>query len=170
MNNKGFSLVELIMVMFLVLMLAGTFGVMMGKSAESYSSVTNRLISLDDVQLAMLRLQRDVTSMTALLNNSTTSSLSLTHPAFPAGETFCLQNGALVIGGNTCAAGSPVLLRNVQSLNFAYYDASGNVTADLAAARRIRITVQITSANAGVVSLSSDVFPRVFLYGNFNFL
>ena len=60
-----------------------------------------------------------------------------------------------------------MLAPNVSGLTLTYYDQNYNVTATIADVRRIGIQLDVDVPAQGTMTLRSEVFPRSFIYTNF---
>lgn len=158
-HSAGFTLVEVILSITLLAITVAVTSVLMGRGLDAYYLVNTRTESLEQAQSALGRMQKEMTKVREINN------------AQP--DRFGFRDD---LGNNTdyhregiqLYRGEDRLAQNVTSLNFTYYRDNGTTTTAPPQVRRIRIDMEVASgAGSGPIVLRTDVFPRIFLYENF---
>jgi len=161
-QNRGFTLVELVLTIALLGIIGWVTGVVMIRSVESYSIVSDRKLSLSDARLAIDRIASDIRLIQATsdIQIFTASQMVFNIPSEP-NITYNL------VGSNLQRSGF-LLASPATQLAFNYLDDNGNETAVKANIKRIRVTVSIGTHNShGVNQIRTTIFPRNFYYADY---
>lgn len=161
-KQDGFSMTETIMAIVVISIVSLSFAPMFMEMVGSYSLANSRSRALHDARHAMFQISRELLTVS---NNSITA-ISPTQIDFndsAGAPTFYRVNSGSLWRNNV------LLSPNVNSLNFTYLDQDGVATANLGLIRRITIEMVIGApGNQGTVPLRTEIFPRAFVYDNFN--
>lgn len=160
MNRHGFTATEVILGVVIMSITALSFAPLMTQAIGSYSLSAARTRTVHDARHAMLQMTREILliSTNEILGANSTQLQFVDQVG--ANTDYRLQGGS-IFRGNT------LLVPNVNALTFSYLDSNGAPTNVLATIRRIGITLRVTSPAQGNVTLRSEVFPRGFVYNNF---
>lgn len=160
-RNAGFSMVETILAIALTSIVALSFSPMLMQSVGSYSLATSRSRSLSDARHAMFHMSRELLQ----LSTADIQGISATQLQFIDSQG---QATNFTFNAGSVFQGATLLVPNVNNLTFSYLDSAGVVTNVIANVRRIVISLNVQSAgNQGTVALRTEVFPRGFMYTNF---
>lgn len=157
--SKGFSLVELILSMALLGIVVLVSGIIMGRGLDAYRLVTNRTEAVQDARFAFVRMQKELER----LRDVTVAS--------PQRIVFTDPDAADVefrLVGTTLYRDADILAQGISALTFTYYRDNGNETSSGPQVRRIHIDMTVQAGGgAGTLALRTDLFPRIFIYENF---
>ncbi|MDO8462061.1 MAG: type II secretion system protein [Deltaproteobacteria bacterium] len=161
--QKGFSLVETVLVIVVMAIIFTVTAELMIRSLTAYSLVTSRQDTLERAGLVMDRMIREIRLL---------GILSLQGPLSSTQITFRDSVGVVTnfsLNGTTLSRGNDLLASGIASLNFGYLDKNGNVTQSLPKVRRISIQITVSPNNnqGDPLILRSEVFPRNFSYASF---
>ena len=152
MRARGFTLVEMVMVIIILSVLGALTAPMMLKGMEAYEGTHKSLRTLDKLRYATERLAREIRETDL---NAGTYAISMA--AVPP-LTFTKTDGVLVTvssgGGNlnlgySVPAVSDVLTDEYSSVAFAYFDGDGVAAVTAAAVRYVEITLTLTNPTNG---------------------
>lgn len=163
-KNKGFTLVELVIVITIVGISAVTIGTILLGTVKAWTFKFNRSDILWDGRLAINRIAREI--RTVRDNASVTTASSSQFRFIDAGNvdiTYSLSSTNLNRTENGTAN---LLAENVSSLSFTYYDAVGAVipsptVSPVTNIKRVRINLTLIK-NGQTFYLQSDSMPRNF--------
>lgn len=170
-NNRGFSMIEVILALVIGAMTVGITTESMINNVDSYVFLANRKAALGDVRYAMNRISQEL--LTVNTGNITTTNGT---------KVIFVNDSATNVEFKLAANGSKLgvfrnadlLVDNVSSFTFIYYDANGTQLDPLSAAtpaatRRIKFTITTQALdNEGNITLSTIVTPRDFIgYNNY---
>lgn len=164
-------MIEVVLALVVGAMIVGITTESMINNVDSYVFLANRKAALGDARYAMNRISQEL--LTVNTGNITTTNgtkIVFTSDAATSVEFKLAANGSkLGIFRN-----SDLLVDNVSSFTFAYYDANGAQLDPLAAGtpaatKRIKFTITTQAVdNEGNVTLSTIVTPRDFIgYNNY---
>jgi len=165
MNKRGFTLVELVIVITIVGIIAGVVGYILPAVVRGWTFKTNRNDLLSDGRLAMNRMAREIREIKDLTGVITASASQLRF--LDIGDldiTYSLSGTDL---NRTEDGAANVLASSVSGLSFSYYDNGGNAVAvplvspSSTDIRRVRLNMTLTK-NGENVYLQSDSTPRNF--------
>ncbi len=141
MNQRGFSLVELIIVIAILAMLTGITLPLLQTGFNSY--FTQRDLSDADWQgrLALSRMARDMRDLATTSNISTATS---TQFSFTDNTNTAVS---YTLSGTTLQRNGLTLANGVSAMTFSYEDRMGAVAGTVAAIRYVSITLNITQNN-----------------------
>ena len=147
--TKAFTLLELLLVIAMVTILGMVLGPILGNAIQSSGLVSFRGQSLSEARNAMNRMVNEIRLIpsTSVLANIGATQLQFQYPAGTS-ITYSLSDTNLL-------RNSDILLGNVSSLAFTYYDALGATTATPANVRSIGIQFTTTA-----LTLRTRVFVR----------
>lgn len=172
-GERGFSLIELMIVVVIMTIVLGILGGIMANVNDSYTRQRPRIEALTEASAAMDTMAR-VIRMAG--NNNTASAITPTGTdtirirgdwnapdgALTGGYEdvlFTISGDSIVKrepGDNT---GTPIeLFDKIGSLRFTYYDANGSVT--LVANQITRVRIELETSDANPIALSTDVHLR----------
>ncbi len=157
-NQKGFTLIEMIIVITVISIIAGIASMIILEGIKSYQAE----VSLSDIhnqgRLAIERMAREI----RLIRSATAADIST---MTATNIVFNDVNGANIqfsFAGNTISRGGNTLANNVQSLTFSYYQQDGT-TAAATAAQVWYVQISLTTVNRGeTLSMRVRVHPRNF--------
>lgn len=156
-NTKGFTLIEMIMVITLLGIIAAIIAIPLLQGARGWFDATTREGITQSGRIAIERMTREirntarVDSVTALCATppcpciSAASATSFTFSDMSGDLTACNTITFSWAGvGNPIIRGADTLADNVNSLNILYYDSNNNITGTLANIRRLSIEIVST--------------------------
>jgi len=160
-NNKGFTLVEVVLFIVMSGILLGvTTDIMVGQ-VEAYSFLTNRQNALSDSRYALSRISNDLLRIPTggLLSVSSSQIDFIDSDGFST--SFNFNSGELRRGAET-------LLESVADFQVLGLDQDGNETATLSDIKKLRVTIVTAPvASEGSLTLSTSITPRVFVYNSY---
>jgi prepilin-type N-terminal cleavage/methylation domain-containing protein len=160
-NRRGFTATELILGIVIMSITALAFAPLLTQAVASYSLATTRSRVLHDTRHAMYQITRELLQVgTGEITAIAPSQLSFLDQQ-NAATTYAI-NGSSVLRNQT------LLLPNANTLTFTYFDSLGVQTNVIADVRRIGVELQVNAPTQGTFTLRSEVFPRSFIYTNFN--
>ncbi len=174
-NNKGFTLLEIIIVLLLVGILSAVAGMGLVTGVKGYLFAKENAPTAQKVVLAISRLSREFQEIYNVTNTYNNSSSSLTYEHVDGFRSVALVGGGInkeikMLDGTTLPnqITGDTLINNVNSFSIAYckYGQSTNCTwtpsepASLLA--RIKVTLVINRADSGIGTLTftSEINPR----------
>lgn len=155
-NQKGFTMVELIIVIALVGCIAMTASLLIGQAARTYQKEDNYSMALNQGRLALERMTREI----RMINNpSAISTCTATNLVFTdvqgASINYNFAGTTLTDGGNTLAD-------NLSSFSIIYSNSAGTVITTPCSAIW-NMTLNLTPAQGGeTLPLQITVHPRGF--------
>lgn len=156
---KGFTLVEIILAMTLLGITVVATSVLMGRGLDAYNLVNSRTVALDQANYALVRMEKEMTKVSNI--NNAHSTLFAFVDSLGNSTDFHLD-------GTTLFRGNDPLAHNVSSLTFTFYRDNGATTTAPPQIRRIHIDMTVLADGGnGTIDLRTDVFPRIFIYDNF---
>lgn len=141
MKQKGFSLLELVIVMIILGVVAAIGSKIIQAGFNSYFTNENVTTANTQARLALERMTRDIHAINSSASITTASATQL---------TFTDVNGTSITyqkSGTQLMRNAQVLSDGVNTLTFSYLDRNAAVTAVLANIRYITVTLNITSGN-----------------------
>lgn len=168
-KRLGFTFVETLLTVVIVGIIAGVAAKVLVAGLDIYAMVVNRN---DAVQSARVSMDRMVDEL-LLVKSSDLIAMGDTIFSFrdADGELTAFTRVTASIGGQSVPCiyrGPDFLARDAVQFDFDYYRADGLAATTLADLRRINIDLTVeTRSDAGTIHLRTDVFPRNFMYGNF---
>lgn len=162
-NEKGFSLIEVIISMVLVGLLAAVAGMGIVAGAQSYVMAKENAATNQKVQLAMSRLNREFTELTSITsadsNSIVYSNIYGNFAIARVGDAIKIVSGTQV---PTDSTGDP-LITGITSFTLSYNGGSGwSASNDLKTLQTIRIVIVYhrTDKNVNDVTFTTEVNPR----------
>ena len=165
MNKRGFTLVELVIVITIVGIISVVIGSMLLGTVKAWTFKFNRNDSLWDGRIALDRMTREIR---AIKNTTSVTTASAAQFRFiDAGNKDITYSMSSTNLNRTENGTANLLAENVSSLAFTYYDTNGNTIATPTVSpsatniRRIRISLTLTK-NGENVYLRSDASTKNF--------
>lgn len=168
-KRSGFTLVETMLALVIVAIIAGVAAEVLVSGLNIYKLVVNRNNAFQTARMAMDRIVDEV----LMFDEYSISWLSNTRIGFwdQEGASTDFERRTVTQGGRSVVCiyrGDDYLAGNVTQMDFDFYNASGASTAWSWLVRRINIEITVTAPDtAGSVHLRTDVFPRKFMYSDF---
>ena len=161
MKARGFSLIELVIVIMLIAVIGSAAGIMIEKAANAALTQAAKTDQDWQLRVAMERMVRDLSRMDLVANLSVIQEDEIIFRTI-RGETvrYAFDNeNSQILRGNTHA-----LADNISNLEFYYYDINGNEVPPGGNATLVRyILIRIVSnSNNTETSVESLVFPKQF--------
>ena len=157
-NERGFTLIELIMVIVLISIISSVAAMIILQGAKSYQKEVSYSDIHNQGRLAIERMAREI----RLIRSATAADISTMTATNIVFNDVNGTNIQFIFAGNTISRSGNTLANNVQSLTFSYYQSDG-VTVAGAAAQVWFIQIDLTTVNAGeTLSLRLRVHPRNF--------
>lgn len=152
---RGFTLVELVLVISLLGILGLVLGPGLMETVRSYELVRSRRVVLAQAHSALERMTREIRlipSQGAVLTSAGTQFSF----QYPAGTTITYGLSGTVLQRNGIN-----LLPNVSSISFIYYTESGMATVTPSAVRRVRVNLTLDPpGSTGTLNMQTGVFLR----------
>jgi prepilin-type N-terminal cleavage/methylation domain-containing protein len=157
-NQKGFTLIELIMVIIITSIIASISAMLILQGAKSYQKEVSYSDIHNQGRLSIERMAREI----RLIRSATAADISTMTATNIVFNDVNGTNIQFSFAGNTISRNGNTLANNVQSLTFSYYQQDGTTVA--AAATQVwYIQIAITTVNAGeTLSMRLRVHPRNF--------
>jgi len=165
MRSKGFTLIELVIVIMVIGVIAGVVGYVLLTTVDAWTFKFNRSDLLWDGRLAVNRMVREIREVKRAANVTTASASQFRFT--DVSDVDIIYSRRSTDLNRTADGTANVLAENVSSLTFTYYDSSGNTIAAPVVSpgntdiRRVRINLTFTK-NGENVYLQSDSVPRNF--------
>jgi type IV pilus assembly protein PilW len=178
--NKGFTLIELMIAMFLsIMVISGIFALF--RNQVAIHNTERLVVSMQqNVRAAVSFMERDIrlagsdpsgTSGAAFLSANEAQLQFQTDMdedgLIGASETvtYALSGNNLVRGTAVpfIAAAAPVVARNIDALNFDYFDSAGNNISDKSLIPWVVPVNQIARVEVSIVARSGDAIPGLFI-------
>ena len=169
-NKKGFSLIEMMVVVIILgLIVLGLVTFFTG-GAKSWVAGQSQLEAQRNSRQAIDRMVREIREGKNITTGSETSiTVSVPHFDVNGNIDFCNSVNYYWSGNiwypinRIVSSGTNVLINNVQSLAFTYFDSSGNlVTPENASKVHINLQVDIDRDSNPDITLNTDVNLRNF--------
>lgn len=157
-NQRGFTLIEMIMVIILISIIASVAAMIILEGAKSYQ----KEVSFSDIhnqgRLAIERMAREI----RLIRSATAADISTMTATNIVFNDVNGTNIQFSFAGNTISRSGNTLANNVQSLAFSYYQQDGTTVAG-SATLVWYVQIDLTTVNAGeTLLLRVRVHPRNF--------
>ncbi len=156
-TKKGFTLVELVLVIALIALVAGIIAPIMVGGLRSYVMISSQKAALAQVRLAMARMSAEIRLIpdTGSIDTWNASELRFDLPD-ENNIRYRVQNNDLQRSNTDIAA-------NVSNLNFTYLNSSGNPAGAKADIYRIGVEMTLDAAGGqGSITARTEIFPRRF--------
>ncbi|MBU4509788.1 prepilin-type N-terminal cleavage/methylation domain-containing protein [bacterium] len=155
-QQRGFSLIELmVVVVILGLITLGLVTFFMG-GTKSWVAGQSQLEAQRNARQAMDRMVREIREADHIENSSTSTSIDFHTPFSGSIISYSLLDSDLKRGIN-------LVISNVQSLSFTYFDSSGNSVAPENASKvHVLLEVDVDKDNNPDITLNTDVNLRNF--------
>ncbi|MDO8603296.1 MAG: prepilin-type N-terminal cleavage/methylation domain-containing protein [Candidatus Omnitrophota bacterium] len=163
--KRGFTLIELIIVIVVIGIIAGAMGYILLGAVDAWTFKAKRNDLLWDARLAINRIGREIREIKNLTSVTTASSSQFRFTNVNDNSiTYSLSGASL---NRTKDGAANILAQNVSSFSFTYYDSSGASIATPAVSpsatniRRVRINMTLTNGGQNFYA-QSDGVPRNF--------
>ncbi|MDO8518976.1 MAG: prepilin-type N-terminal cleavage/methylation domain-containing protein [Deltaproteobacteria bacterium] len=165
MNNRGFTMIEMVLYMVVAAIITGVTVHVMRTHVNAYSFITNRHTALSDVSYALNRMSYELLRVeTAEITAIAADSIDFTDDDGNAASFETAANA----DGTGLYRGDELLISPVTSFDLVYYDLNGIETNVIADVRSIKMTVVTAPQDTeGSITLSTMVTPRAFVYENY---
>ncbi len=154
MKLKAFSLLEVLLVIVMIAILGTVLGPILSSAVQGFNIISSRREVLAEARAGMDRMVREIrlTPSASQIFNIGATNL---HIQYPVGTdiTYSLSSGNLL-------RNSDILIGNLASLAFTYYDQAGNVTGTAANVRSIDIQMTVNALDTSTLTLQTRVFLR----------
>ena len=168
-HSSGFTFVETILTVVIMAAISGVAAKVLITGLDVYSLIVNRHDAVQSARLAMERMVDE-----ALMVESS-DILGVMNSRFSfrdiEGHSTNFKTNTVSMNGLSVPCvyrDDDFLAGNVTYLDFDYLKADGSDTILPWQVRRINIDIKVESpGNAGTVHLRTEVFPRNFMYDNF---
>jgi len=141
-KNKGFSLIELIMVIVITAIVFGIPAIILQTGFDAYAKGKALTAISNQAAMAMLRINKDLENTTSLITiNPTTLSLVYADGGV---ITYSLSGSTL---NRTDSIGTYPLTEQVSALSFTYFSSTFAATATPSAVRLVTISLTLQQTN-----------------------
>ncbi|MBN2414442.1 type II secretion system protein [bacterium] len=157
-SQRGYTILELMIVSVIVILLTTAFLPFFKMNVKAYTRVRG---GKDIVQSARIVMTRMSVQISRLQNVSDIITANSTEFRFydPDGNQIRYQ-----LDGDQLEEGGQMILDNVSSLSFVYYDRSGNTTTTAGSVWRIQVSITSVVEDTGYMTFTTQIFPRNFAY------
>lgn len=160
--HSGFTLVEILVSLVILSISAAVVVAGIVQAANGFTFVKGTQAVVENAELAILRLSRELAETQKSTMSGTANSLTFSSPHTGTNATYTasLSNSQLILQDNN--NNSYVLANNISSLSFTYYDAyNGTPYTTWAATRRIvHISIVTAGPNSTSLTFNTSVAPR----------
>ena len=157
-NEKGFTLIELIMVIIITSIIASIAAMLILEGAKSYQKEVSYSDIHNQGRLAIERMAREI----RLIRSATAADISTMTAANIVFNDVNGTNIQFSLAGTTISRSGNTLANNVQSLAFSYYQQNGTTVAALPTDVWF-VQIDLTTVNAGeTLAMRLRVHPRNF--------
>ncbi len=166
---RGFTFIETLLTIIIVGAVAGVAAKVLISGLDVYALLMNRHDASQSARIGMERMVEEL----LLIDSSDIILMTDTRISFvdSTGSTSSFKRQSITRDGRTIPClyrGDDFLAGNVGLLDFDYLTATGSSTIWPWQVRRINVDLVVDAfANAGSVHLRTNVFPRKFMYQNF---
>lgn len=171
-NKLGFTFVETILAIVVVGVIAGVAAKVLVVGLDVYALIVNRNNAFQSARVAMDRMVDELTMLhsddiTWIGNQrinfrDTDNNLTNFRKSTYSSQSRPGQTIPCIFMSNDFLVGE------VSVLDFDYFKLDGSTATTVSQVRRINVDMTVTSlAGGGSVHLRTDVFPRNFMYSNF---
>jgi len=168
-KKRGFTFVETLLTVVIISVIASIVAKILLVGLDSYALIVNRHDALQTARLAMERMVDEIVMFESSDIYGIYNTRLNFNDVYDDSTNFRKTNATM--GGQSVPCiyrKGDFLAGNVTLLDFDYYRDNGSATTLPSRVRRINVdfTVQ-AGAGAGTVHVRTDVFPRAFMYDNF---
>ena len=161
-NHRGFTFIELILVMTLIGIMFAVTSVILLRGLDSYQFVTERATLLERTRFAVDRMVREF----QFLEEGDITVI------FPTSIQFVDDlggNASFNLIDGTLYRGNDILCPNVTAFTLSYFDGNGGVVANPDQVRRIGIDLTAQGGGtSGAIQLRTEIAPRGMIYEGYN--
>ena len=155
-TSKGFTLVELVLVIALMGILAAVLGPALERAVRQYDLISSRKQTLAQARAAMDRMVKEIRLIQSSADVTDVSSSTSFQFQYPHGTAITYDLNSTNLRRNTVTLASPL-----SALTFSYFDSAGSATSVAANVRRVQILFTITAPhNNGSLTLQTSAYLR----------
>jgi prepilin-type N-terminal cleavage/methylation domain-containing protein len=148
MDKKGFTLIEIVMVIILLGILGAIIGIPLIQGARGWLAATTRIGITESGRVAMERMVREIRNMETKEGTSEPPSPCIA-TATASTLQFSVADGDLTncnsinfsLSGSEIQRNGTTMAKDIQSLTISYYDNNNSSTATIADIRRLSIEI-----------------------------
>jgi prepilin-type N-terminal cleavage/methylation domain-containing protein len=137
-NNKGFTLIEVIVSLALIGILAAITGIGLVQITNGYVLSKKNSETVQKAQVAMTRMIKELGTVKSISSSSATNIIYTRSDS--VSNTIQLSGELVQLSGST-------LIDNVTAFSLTYYDSAGSATTTAANIRRIDISLTVRGAD-----------------------
>ena len=165
MRKKGFTFIELVLTIVIIGIIAGVAAQVLIRGIDAYSLITNRKDALQHARVGMDRMVLEL----MLIRSTDLTYISNTRINFFDAQGYSTNfRQATVSSYPELYRGDDFLSGRIAAFDFDFYQSNGSSTSSASSVRRINIELTVQGlGSAGTVPLRTEVFPRKFMYSNF---
>lgn len=177
-NKCGFTLIEVIASLVLIAIFVSVAGLGLINIVQGYLFTGQNATTIQEAQIAMTRIAKELGYATACTNAVAGSSPSITYTrptsdsnSTPVTNTISLTSltsGNLVQITSGATGTTDTLINNVTSFSLAYYDAFGNATTNVASIQRVDVALTVTAAGNFPAAFNSSIYLQGLQGANSN--
>lgn len=151
-NQAGFTLLEMVMVVVIIGIVGGISGPVMVNYIEGAQRQQTRTTLIEEANIALMKLQNRALNISS--NTSSDFTTQAHQLSFPTQDDevydYQINNGDLeqTVDSTTTSILSP----HAQSLDFTYYDTSGNTTSTNSDTYYIKVKLKLSRDNESITS------------------
>jgi len=154
--NKGFSLIELIVVILVLVIVAGAAVTFLQQGTTAYLRGKPTAMVAEKTNLAVDNLMREIESAESVTTIGTTGLTFVNQD----GEVIVIDLSGTTLRRNVNAGGVQTLCTNVTALTFAYFTTGFATTAVAANVSFLTMTVTVTQDNVPYSMMAATVIRK----------
>lgn len=157
-SQRGYTILELMIVSIIVILLTTAFLPFFKMNVKAYTRVRGGKDIVQSARIVMSRMSAQI-SRIQNVNDIITAGSSEFRFYDPDGNQVRYQ-----LDGDQLEEGGMMILDNVSSIYFTYYDRSGNTTTTIGNVWRIKVSLTSMVQDTGYMTFTTQIFPRNFGY------